>query len=157
MALLNALARYAVCSFLPLFLSSLQADDLAPPHEYEGRTIEQLRFEPELQPVSRADLARLVPFKPGMPLRLAEVRDAIKRMYGTGEYADIEISTEPSASGVVLLIRTREQWFLGPVEPRGKNNRPPHAGQWTNDARLQQHTPIEDQNLQTATNITPHQ
>src|SRR5947207_1248937 len=86
-------------TLIPLSLPSLHADDLAPPHEYEGRTIEQLRFEPQLQPVSRADLARLVPFKPGMPLRLAEVRDAIKRMYGTGEYADIEISTEPSATG----------------------------------------------------------
>src|SRR5213593_4245356 len=152
MALLNALARCAICSFLPLSLSSLHADDLAPPHEYEGRTIEQLRFEPQLQPVSRADLARLVPFQPGMPLHLAEVRDAIKRMYGTGEYADIEILTEPSANGVVLVIRTREQWFVGPVEVRGKVTLPPNAGQLANAARLELGTPFDDENVQTATN-----
>src|SRR5207244_11443542 len=104
MALLNALARCAVCSFLPFSLSSLHADDLAPPHEYEGRTIEQLRFEPQLQPVSRADLARLVPFQPGMPLQLAELRHAITRIYGTADYADIAISTEASPAAVVLLI-----------------------------------------------------
>jgi outer membrane protein insertion porin family len=152
MALRNALARGVVSSFLLLHLSSLHADDLAPPSEYEGRTIEQVRFEPQLQPVAPADLVRLVPFQPGTPLHLAEVRDAIKRMYGTGEYADIEIAAEPSATGVVLVIRTREQWFVGPVDVRGKVNLPPNAGQLANAARLEMGTPFEDENVQAATN-----
>ena len=55
--------------------------------------LSQLRYEPPSQPVSRADLARLVPFEPGMPLHLDDVRFAIKRLYATGEYSNIEVET----------------------------------------------------------------
>ena len=133
-----------------LALLSLHAADLAPADEYEGKPIQELRFEPPSQPVTRADLARLMPLHDGTPLHLAEVRSAIKQLYSTGLYANIEIDAEPAGSGVVLVIRTTEQWFVGPVEVHGKVNYPPNEGQLANAARLELGTPFNDDDLQAA-------
>jgi len=100
-------------------LSFAHADDLSLPREYEGKPIEQVRFDPQRQPVSPGDLARLVAFPPGTPLKQSDIRDAIKRLYATGDYQDVEVTWEPSANGVTLVFRTVEQWFIGPVEVRG--------------------------------------
>jgi outer membrane protein insertion porin family len=127
-----------------------QEQALAPPENYEGKPIAEVRFDPPSQPVSRADLARVVPFKPGTPLHLAEVRDAIKRLYSTGRYSNIEIQTEPAGSGVALVIRTTEQWFVGAVEVRGKVKNPPNEGQLANATRLELGTPFDDEDIQTA-------
>ena len=54
------------------------ADDLTAPREYEGRPIESVRFDPQLQPLTPADLGRAVSFAPGTPLHQDQIRDAIK-------------------------------------------------------------------------------
>ncbi len=150
MALRHALLCrvFGVSCVLGLF--SVQADDLAPPSAYEGKPIAEVRYEPPSQPVARADLARLVPFRPGIPLHLADVREAIKRLYGTGQYSNIAIATEPAANGVVLVIRTTEQYFVGPVEVTGKVKSPPNEGQLAGATRLELGTPYYDENLQAA-------
>src|SRR4051794_13130535 len=147
----NLLVRCLVSSCTLLCLPHSQADDLAVPREYEGRPIQQVRFEPQLQPVAPADLARLVAFPPGTPLKQNAIRDAIKRLYGTGEYQDIEVSWEPSANGVTLVFRTIEQWFVGPVEVRGKISLPPNEGQLSNAARLELGAPFNDEDVEGAT------
>jgi outer membrane protein assembly complex protein YaeT len=136
-----------------LFYCALShAADLAPPDTYEGRPISSVRYEPPTQPVTRADLSRLVPFQPGAPLRLDDVRAAIKRLYSTGAYSNIEVEAYPEASAVELVIRTNEQFFVGPVEVRGgKVKAPPNAGQLQNAARLELGTPFEDADVQIAT------
>src|SRR5579883_3639386 len=113
------------------------AADLAPPVEYEGKPIAEIRFDPVQQPVVRADRARILPFQPGTPLRIADVQTAIKNLYATGEYADIEVEAQPAANGVTLIIHTKEQWFVGPVEVHGKTRTPPNSGQLANATRLQ--------------------
>jgi outer membrane protein insertion porin family len=127
------------------------ADDLSLPGEYEGRSIEAVRFEPPHQPVSQEELARLVPLTPGTPLKLSAVRDSIKRLYATGEYQDVEVAWEPAANGIVLVFRTTEQWFVGPVEVRGKISLPPNEGQLTNAARLELGTPFSEEDIAAAT------
>ena len=122
------------------------------PASYEGKRISQIRFDPPTQPVARADLARLFPFQPGTVIHLTEVRDAIKRLYGTGLYSNIAIETEPAADGVVMIVRTTEQWFVGPVEVNGKVKTPPNAGQLTAATRLDLGAPFDDDNLQQAEN-----
>ncbi|PWU02639.1 MAG: hypothetical protein C5B51_20460 [Terriglobia bacterium] len=136
------------CCALALF--SLRAADLSAPDQYEGRAVADIRFEPPTQPVTRADLGRLMPLHSGAPLHLAEVRSAIKKLYSTGLYSNIEVDTEPSANGVIVVIRTTEQWFVGPVEVRGKVNYPPNEGQIANAARLEMGTPFTDDEVQTA-------
>jgi outer membrane protein insertion porin family len=127
------------------------AADLAPPETFEGRRVAAIRWEPPTQPVARADLARILPIKPGEPLQLAVVRDAIKKLYATGDYSDIEFETQPTGDGVTLVIRTTEQWFVGPVEVVGKVNTPPSEGQLANATRLELGTPFDETDLRTAT------
>jgi len=131
--------------------ASLQAADLAPASEYEGKPVQDVQFDPPSQPVTRADLARLMPVHAGEPLHLATVREAIKKLYSTGLYSNIELDTQPAGNGVVVVIRTVEQWFVGPVEVRGKVHYPPNEGQLSNAARLELGTPFTDDEIQSAT------
>ena len=143
--------RCCVASFHLGFLVPYSvADDLAPLASYEGKPIVELRFDPPSQPVARPDLHRLLPFPPGTPLHLAEVRDAIKRLFATGEYSNIEFDAEPAPGGVVLTVRTTEQWFVGPVEVHGKVKLPPSEGQLANAARLELGVPFNEEDLQAA-------
>jgi outer membrane protein assembly complex protein YaeT len=150
MASRNALLRFLVGVGALGCLFICKGDDPASPEAYEGKAIAEIRYDPPSQPVTRADLARLVPFHPGAPLHLVDVREAIKRLYGTGQYSNIGIEAEPAPNGVILTIRTTEQWFVGPVEVRGKVRVPPNAGQLGNAARLDLGTPFNEEDLQTA-------
>jgi outer membrane protein assembly complex protein YaeT len=125
--------------------------DLAPPSSYEGRPIAEVRFDPPRQPSAGSDIARVVPLRAGQPLRLTDVQDAIKKLYATGEYSDIEVETQPAANGVALIIHTTGQWFVGPLEVRGKVHAPPNSGQLANATRLELGTPFEDADVQRAT------
>jgi outer membrane protein assembly complex protein YaeT len=127
------------------------AADLAPAQSYEGRPISTIRYDPPSQPVTQDDLRRLVTLQPGAPLRLADIRDVVKRLYATGEYSDVEVDAVPDGDGVQVVIRTSEQWFVGPVEVRGKVKNPPNEGQLNNASRLDLGAPFEDADIQTAT------
>src|SRR5262249_39556420 len=109
-----------------------------------------IRWDPPTQPVASADLARILPLEPGKPLQLGIVREAIKSLFATGQYSNIEIDVEPAGAGVTLLIRTTEQWFVGPVEVRGRVNTPPSEGQLAYATRLELGTPFDETDLKTA-------
>ncbi len=126
------------------------AADLAPRSTYEGQRIVNVRFDPPAQPVASDDLNRLLTWKAGDVLHLADVRAAIKRLYATGGYSSIDVDTEPAAGGVRLVIRTTEQWFIGPVEVHGKVNLPPSEGQLADASRLDLGQPFTDDDLQNA-------
>src|SRR5689334_14807072 len=115
MASASSVHQYFLSILLLAGSPLLRGEELAIPKEYEGRPITGVQFVPPLQPVSRADLNRLVAFPPGTPLRQDAIRDAIKRLYKTGEYQDIEVTWEVTPQGVALVFRTVEQWFVGPV------------------------------------------
>jgi outer membrane protein insertion porin family len=150
MSVKSALARSLVVVGALSFALQAPAADLAPTRDYEGLTIEQIRFIPPSQPVTSAALTQLVPFTTGSPLRLEDVRTAIKRLYATGEYSDVEVETEPGSRGVVVMIRTTEQWFVGGVEVQGKVSQPPKEGQLANATRLELGNPFTDDDLQVA-------
>jgi outer membrane protein insertion porin family len=142
-----ALRVFYGCS---LIFSSLNADQLAPRSAYEGQRIVNIRFDPPAQPVDSDDLNRLLTWKAGDELRLADVSAAIKRLYATGSYSSIDVDTEPVTGGVELVIRTTEQWFIGPVEVHGKVNPPPSQGQLASAAQLDLGQPFNDDDIQTA-------
>jgi outer membrane protein insertion porin family len=145
----TALLRFLVSAgLLSLVISGA---DLAPPQEYEGRPISAIRWDPPSQPVLRQDLARLMPIQAGNPLHADEIRTAIKKLYSTGLYSNIEVEAAPEGNGVALTFRTTEQWFVGPVEVRGgKVKMPPSEGQLQNATRLELGTPFDDADIQTA-------
>src|SRR4051812_23862690 len=150
MAIPGLAVRCLVVVFFAVSLPGLRSDDLSVPKEYEGRPIQGVRFDPPLQPIARPDLNRLVPIAPGTPLRQNDIRDAIKRLYNTGEYQDIEVTWESSPSGIVLVFKTTEQWFTGAVEVRGKVKLPPSEGQLTNATRLNLGAPFADEDIDRA-------
>ncbi|HSU65531.1 MAG TPA: POTRA domain-containing protein, partial [Tepidisphaeraceae bacterium] len=118
--------------------------------QYEGKPIRAIRYEPADQPLAAQELTRVLALKPGATLRLDEVRDAIRRLYATGVYQDVEFDWEPASDGVTLVIRTTEQWFIGPVEVRGKVKLPPSEGQLSNATRLELGTPFNDDDVEAA-------
>ena len=124
--------------------------DLAPPADYEGKTVAHVSFDPPAQPLASAGLARALAVSPGAPLHLADVRAAIKRLYGTGEYSNIEVDAEPAPGGVSLIFRTTSQWFVGPVEVKGKVGQPPNSNQLASASRLDLGAPFSDGDVETA-------
>ncbi len=103
--------------------------------DFEGKPIGMVAFEPKQQPLGAEELARLVPLKKNDPLRLADVREAIGRLYATGRYADIVVEGDLDDGRVTLRFLTRGNWFIGDVEI-GSVPAPPTAGQLENAAGL---------------------
>jgi outer membrane protein insertion porin family len=108
----------------------------AAPDEYEGKTIASIQFDPEKQPLATDRLIALLPLRTGEPLRSASVRDAIQRLYATGEYADIAVDATLGASGVNLKFLTKPSYFVGHVGVNGVPE-PPNEGQLVVATRLQ--------------------
>ena len=147
----NMLPRRTFSINVLLFLSaSAFGAALAPVAAYEGARIINVRFDPPAQPVASDDLNRLLTWKPGDPLHLADVRATIKRLYATGSYASIEVDANPAPGGVEVVIRTSEQWFVGPVETHGKTDSPPNDAQLTDASRLQLGEPFSDEDIDRA-------
>jgi len=59
----------------------------------------------EVPEADRARLAAYVEIAPGDPLRQEAVRAAVRRLYATGEFADVVVDQEAAAGGVHLRIR----------------------------------------------------
>lgn len=102
----------------------------------EGRPVSGIEFEPSGQPLPRAELDRLVPFKPGDPYRAASIRDAIQKLYSTGRYTDIAVDARPEATAVIVRFITTQAEFIGRVSAEGSPD-PPNAGQLVTATKLQ--------------------
>ena len=94
----------------------------------EGRTILRIEYEPARQPLPRDELDRILPLKPGQPLRRSAIPDAIQKLFSTGRFADIAMEAEPDGDGVRLRIATEIAHFIGQVSVRGERE-PPNANQ----------------------------
>ncbi len=103
---------------------------------YEGRPIVDIQFDPEKQPLDTAQLKALLPVRAGQPLRAEEVKDAIQRLYATGEYADIAVDATLGPQGVTLKFLTKPTYFIGNVRVNGVPE-PPNKGQLTVATKLQ--------------------
>jgi outer membrane protein insertion porin family len=104
--------------------------------QYEGKPVAGIQFDPEKQPLKTAELLALIPLRPGQPLRAADVRDAIQRLYATGEYADISVDATLQDAGVNLKFLTKPAYFVGHVQVDGVSE-PPNPGQLVVATKLQ--------------------
>jgi outer membrane protein insertion porin family len=111
--------------------------------KYEGKRVVTIQFVPTEQPLDASELHAILPLKQGEPLRMADVRAAIERLYATGRYKDIRVEAEPYQQGVVVKIVTGNSWFIGNVAIAGNISEPPNAGQLENAARLELGQPFE--------------
>ena len=124
---------------------------LAQAQQYEGKNIVNIQFDPVEQPLAPSDLNAILPLQRGQPLRLADVRASIERLFATGRYTDIQVDAEASNDGVVIRFLTKNSWFIGNVHVGGRPSDPPNAGQLENSTQLDLGQPYTDAKLQQAT------
>ena len=119
------------------------------PEEYEGKPIASVKFDPERQPLTFDQLMAMIPLHPGSALRGSDVRDAIQRLYQTGEYADLSVDANLSAAGVNLTIITKPHYFIGDVSAPGVPE-PPNAAQMIIATKLQLGAEFQDEEMKAA-------
>src|SRR5580658_7445527 len=73
-----------VCAIL--LLAAPAAPLLAQAQKYEGKQILTIQFDPREQPLDPSELHDILPLKKDQPLRLADVRASIERLFATGRY-----------------------------------------------------------------------
>jgi outer membrane protein assembly complex protein YaeT len=122
---------------------------VAATEQYEGKTIASIQFDPEKQPLATDQLVALLPLRLGEPLHNSSVRDAIQRLYATGEYVDIAVDAILGASGVNLKFLTKPSYFVGHVAVNGVSE-PPNEGQLVVATRLQLGTEYSEADLNQA-------
>ena len=111
---------------------------------WEGKRIAAIQFEPSRQPLDPAEINQILPLKRDQPLRLADVRASIERLFATGRYADIQVDAEPYQDGVVVRFVTKNSWFIGHVVAGGKVSNPPSTAQLENAAQLDLGAPYKE-------------
>ena len=137
-------------SLLLLFALAQPAALLAQYQKYEGMNVAEIQFEPAAQPLEAGEIRQILPLKSGQPLRIAEVRAAIERLFATGRYADIQVDARPSPNGIAIVFLTRNSWFVGDISAVGHISAPPNPGQLENAARLDLGAPFSDALIQEA-------
>jgi outer membrane protein insertion porin family len=118
--------------------------------KFEGLNVVNIQFDPMNQPLEASELYEILPLKRGQPLREADVRASIQRLFATGRYADIQVDAEPYNGGVIIRFITRNSWFIGSVHAVGKISDPPHTGQLENATQLDLGQPYTEAKLQQA-------
>ena len=103
--------------------------------KYEGRTVVSLEFEPEDQPLAKADLAKRVPLHAGSPFHEQDLRIALENLYSSGRYADLAVDAREEGAGVALRFMTERAYFVGRIQVLGVKQ-PPNEGQLLSAAKL---------------------
>src|ERR1039457_4764352 len=138
----------AHCPLVLLLLASAQLMLQAQGQKFEGKEVANIQFDPSRQPLEPEELSEILPLKMHAPLRVADVRASIERLYATGRYADIQVDVKPSDSGVSVTFITKNSWFVGDVSLAGSISSPPNPAQLGNAARLDLGAPYSDALLQ---------
>src|SRR5580704_15542184 len=145
------LAHYA-CAILLLAAPSPAL--LAQEQKYEGKQILTIQFDPKEQPLEPSELHDILPLQKDQPLRMADVRASIERLFATGRYADIQVDAEPyndgSRDGVIVRFLTKNSWFIGAVTATGRLSSPPSAGQLESASALDLGQPFTEVKMQEA-------
>ena len=114
---------------------------LAQYQKYEGMTVTNIQFDPPDQPLEAAELHDILPLKMGQPLRMADVRASIERLFATGRYADIQVDARALSRRRGAHVRHEEQLVhrhrLGsaancPARRTPGSSRTPATSTWAN-------------------------
>jgi outer membrane protein insertion porin family len=150
MNLVRRRSVYATSALL-LLAAATAPDARAQASKFEGRTIVTIQFVPPEQPLDPSELHEILPLKQKQPLRMADVRAAIERLWTTGRYTDIQVDAEPHSQngteGVIVRIITKNSWFIGNIAVTGDVPIPPNRGQIENASRLELGLPFGDDKI----------
>ena len=143
--------RLAYAFYVLLMLAAARRPALrAQSAEFDGKRVLDVQFQPAVQPLETGDLNAMLPLKKGQPLRMADVRASIERLFATGRYADIQVDAEPDQDGVLIRFITKNSWFIGDVSIRGNVPIPPTRGQLENATRLDLGQPFTEAGVEQA-------
>ena len=109
---------------LPVFAQQSSPTLLQEALKYEGRTVVSLEFEPEDQPLAKADLTKRVPLHVGEPVHEQYLRAALQNLYSSGRYADLAVDARDEGAGVALRFVTQRAYFVGRIEVLGVKQPP---------------------------------
>ena len=125
---------------------------LAQYQKYEGKTVLNIQFEPKNQPLEPSELHDILPLHQDQPLRMADVRQSIERLFSTGRYADIQVDAQPyndgTRDGVIVRFITTNSWFIGNVTVSGRLSSPPRPSQLESISGLDLGQPYSESKLQ---------
>jgi len=113
---------------------------------FEGLTIGRIDFTPPDQPLPRPELDRLLPLHIGSPLRQADVRQALQKLFDTGRFSDVSIDAEPLGGGIALRISTASTYFVGGVSFAGVAD-PPNRNQLLTATKLELGMPFAESQM----------
>ncbi len=129
---------------------------LAQQEKYEGRRILTIRFEPAAQPIEPDTIHRILPLRIGQPLRLADVRESIYRLYATGQYSDLRVDARLVGEEVALTFLTQNSWFIGRVAVDKTVKDPPNNGQLVTSTGLRLGEAYQPERVQDAADNLQH-
>src|SRR5215831_14574007 len=138
MRMVRRLLAYPFCACL-LF---------AQPSKYDNLPVRNIEFDPRMQPLEASELHDILPLKINQPLRMADIRASIERLFATGRYADIQVDAQPYRDGVDIIFRTKNSWFIGAVSVNGRLSSPPNPGQIANASDLPLGQPFSEAKVQ---------
>jgi outer membrane protein assembly complex protein YaeT len=103
---------------------------------YLGLTVDEIDF-PGVGPEESAALLALTPLKVGEPLTRDGLHDAIKALFASGRFSDIQAEAERAqTAGVKIHFLTSASYFVGIVAVEGVSTNP-SQNQLTSATRLQ--------------------
>ncbi len=103
---------------------------------YVGLTVDEIEF-PDVSPEESSALIALTPLKVGEPLTRDALRDAIKALFASGRFSDIQAEAERAqTAGVRIRFLTSANYFVGIVTVDGVSTNP-SKNQLVSATRLQ--------------------
>jgi outer membrane protein assembly complex protein YaeT len=111
---------------------------------YNGQKIYQVLLEPSDQPLSRDQIGQSVVIRPGDIFSEAKLGDAVRRLFATGRYTDIQADVEESPDGLILTFKTVPSYFLSQLLIEGVPN-PPNPAVLNSATRLELGAAVEDE------------
>lgn len=118
--------------------------------QYEGKPIASIEFDPSQQALRDDGLRAMIPLKVGKPLRSVDVRQALQRLFSTGEYQDIAVDASIADGRVHIRFLTTPTYFVGHVAVEGVPE-PPSQGQLVTATKLQLGAPFTGKEINQAT------
>jgi outer membrane protein insertion porin family len=91
--------------------------------KFEGQRVAEIRIVDESGKVVPRDLTSLS-LRVGDPFDMARERDALRELYRTGDFADIDVTALPTAQGLQLEFLARRNYFNNAIRVEGLKEPP---------------------------------
>jgi len=91
--------------------------------KFESQRVAEIRIVDESGKVVLRDMASF-PLRVGDPFDIARERDALRELYRTGDFADIDVTVLPTGQGLKLVFLARRNYFNNAIRVEGLKEPP---------------------------------